>query len=80
MYIHIYVIGKTKFLLIALKLTKAGPLVSMVITSFAYSFIYGWPFAIGNILYNTILHNCILYATLYYAILLYIRMLHTTTI
>eukprot|EP01032_Pedospumella_encystans_P026961 gene26961-30481_t len=39
--------GKTKYLFVALKLTKAMPLVSMMLSSAAYSIFYGWPFAIG---------------------------------
>eukprot|EP01036_Dinobryon_divergens_P034491 gene34491-44571_t len=42
-------IGKTKYLFVALKLTKAAPLISMVLSSFAYSFIFGWPYAIGMV-------------------------------
>lgn len=42
-------IGKTKYLFVALKLTKAAPLISMVLSSFAYSFIFGWSYAIGMV-------------------------------
>lgn len=41
--------GKMKFVLIAFKLTKAAPLASMVITSFAYSLFFGWPYAVGMV-------------------------------
>lgn len=41
--------GKAKYLVVALKLTKLGPLLSMVMTSFAYSFFYGWQFAVGMV-------------------------------
>eukprot|EP00596_Hydrurales_sp_CCMP1899_P008739 CAMPEP_0119034218 /NCGR_PEP_ID=MMETSP1177-20130426/1231_1 /TAXON_ID=2985 /ORGANISM="Ochromonas sp, Strain CCMP1899" /LENGTH=350 /DNA_ID=CAMNT_0006991507 /DNA_START=222 /DNA_END=1274 /DNA_ORIENTATION=- len=44
-----FLFGKMKFVLIALKLTKAAPLASMVITSFAYSFFFGWPYAVGMV-------------------------------
>lgn len=40
---------KTKYVLVALKLTKAAPLASMVLSSFAYSFIFGWPYAVGMV-------------------------------
>jgi hypothetical protein len=42
-------VGKTKYVLVALKLTKAMPLVSMMLTSLAYSFFFGWPYAIGMV-------------------------------
>lgn len=41
--------GKTKYVLVALKLTKMTPLISMMVTSFAYSFVFGWPYAIGMV-------------------------------
>ena len=41
--------GKLKYLLIAMKVTKAAPLISMAISSFAYSFIFGWPYACGMV-------------------------------
>lgn len=44
-----FLFGKLKFVLIGLKLTKAAPLISMVISSAAYSFIFGWPYAIGMV-------------------------------
>lgn len=42
-------LGKTKYVLVAMKLTKMAPLVSMVMTSFAYSFFFGWPYSIGMV-------------------------------
>lgn len=42
-------IGKTKYLFVALKLTKAMPLVSMVITSLTYSLFFGWQYAVGMV-------------------------------
>jgi Zn-dependent protease len=42
-----FIFGKTKYLLIGLKFTKALPLASMLFTSFVYSFVFGWPYAIG---------------------------------
>jgi len=42
-------LGKAKYIFVALKLTKLGPLFSMVMTSFAYSFFYGWQFAVGMV-------------------------------
>lgn len=44
-----FLVGKTKYVLVALKLTKAAPLASMVITSFAYSFFFGWQYAVGMV-------------------------------
>lgn len=44
-----FLFGKMKFVLIGLKLTKAAPLASMVLTSFAYSFFFGWPYAVGMV-------------------------------
>lgn len=41
--------GKAKYALVALKLTKAAPLASMVITSLAYSMIFGLPYAVGMV-------------------------------
>ena len=41
--------GKAKYVFVALKLTKMAPLASMVISSFAYSFIFGWPYAVGMV-------------------------------
>ncbi len=41
--------GKTKYVLVALKLTKAAPLVSMVISSLAYSLVFGLPYAVGMV-------------------------------
>lgn len=44
-----FLFGKTKFLLGALKITKAGPLLSMLITSATYSIFFGWPYACGMV-------------------------------
>ena len=44
-----FLFGKTKFLLGALKITKAGPLISMLITSATYSLFFGWPYACGMV-------------------------------
>lgn len=41
--------GKMKFVLIGLKLAKATPLISMLITSATYSLFFGWPYAIGMV-------------------------------
>lgn len=41
--------GKTKYLLAALKVTKLAPLASMLISSAAYSMIFGWPYAVGMV-------------------------------
>lgn len=41
--------GKAKYALVALKLTKAAPLASMVISSLAYSMIFGLPYAVGMV-------------------------------
>ena len=41
--------GKTKYVLVGLKLTKAAPALSMILTSFAYSFFFGWPYAVGMV-------------------------------
>lgn len=41
--------GKTKYLFVALKLTKFAPAASMVLSSFAYSFFFGWPYAVGMV-------------------------------
>jgi hypothetical protein len=49
-------LAKTKYVLVALKLTKAAPLVSMVLTSATYSLFFGWPFAIGMV-GQTLLHE-----------------------
>ena len=38
-----------KFLLPALKVAKMGPLLSMGISAFAYSFLFGWKFAAGMV-------------------------------
>ena len=44
-----FLAGKMKFVLVALKLTKATPLISMVLTSATYSLFFGWPYAIGMV-------------------------------
>ena len=44
-----FLVGKTKYALVALKLTKAAPLVSMIITSLTYSLFFGWPYALGMV-------------------------------
>jgi len=49
--------GKTKYILGALKLTKAVPLVSMVVSSASYSLFFGWPYAIGMV-GQILLHEC----------------------
>ena len=41
--------GKTKYLIGALKIAKAGPLVSMLLTSATYSIFFGWPYALGMV-------------------------------
>ena len=40
-------LGKTKYVVTALKVTKMAPLASMLITSATYSLFFGWPYAIG---------------------------------
>lgn len=42
-------LGKTKYLLAALKITKAAPLISMLLTSATYSLFFGWPYACGMV-------------------------------
>jgi len=42
-------LGKTKYILVALKVTKFAPLASMVFTSFTYSLFFGWPYAVGMV-------------------------------
>ena len=44
-----FLMGKMKFVLVGLKLTKATPLISMVLTSATYSLFFGWPYAIGMV-------------------------------
>jgi len=41
--------GKTKYVLVALKLTKLAPLASMVITVGTYSMFFGLPYAAGMV-------------------------------
>ena len=42
-------LGKTKYLLVALKVTKAAPLVSMVLSSAAYSLVFGPAYGCGMV-------------------------------
>ena len=42
-------LGKTKYVLVALKLTKAAPLLSMIATSLTYSLFFGWQYAVGMV-------------------------------
>lgn len=44
-----FLFGKMKFVLVALKISKAAPLISMVVTSATYSLFFGWPYAIGMV-------------------------------
>lgn len=44
-----FLFGKTKFLFAALKITKAAPLISMLVTSATYSLFFGWPYACGMV-------------------------------
>jgi len=41
--------GKSKYLFTGLKIAKAGPLLSMLATSFTYSFFFGWPYSVGMV-------------------------------
>ena len=41
--------GKTKWVFAALKLTKMAPLLSMLLTTAAYSMFFGWPYAAGMV-------------------------------
>ena len=43
------IFGKAKYVLVALKLTKFTPLISMVLTSLTYSLFFGWPFSVGMV-------------------------------
>ena len=45
----VFLMSKAKFLLVGLKLTKAMPLALMVLSSFAYSLFFGWPYAVGMV-------------------------------
>lgn len=45
----VFLMSKAKVVLVALQLTKALPLVSMLITSFTYSLFFGWPYAVGMV-------------------------------
>jgi len=42
-------VGKSKYLFAGLKIAKFGPLASMVLTSFTYSFFFGWPYSLGMV-------------------------------
>lgn len=42
-------LSRIRYVLVALKLTKMTPLISMMLTSFAYSFVFGWPYAVGMV-------------------------------
>jgi hypothetical protein len=44
-----FAVMKTKYLLIALKLTKITPVLSMVLSSATYALFFGWPYAIGMV-------------------------------
>jgi len=57
--------GKTKYVLVALKLTKLAPLASMVITVGTYSMFFGLPYAagmVGLILIHEIGHAAVMHA------------------
>lgn len=41
--------GKSKYVFAALKLTKAMPLASMVLTSLTYSLFFGWQYSVGMV-------------------------------
>lgn len=41
--------GKAKYVLVALKLTKAAPAISMVLSSLAYSAVFGWTYGVGMV-------------------------------
>ena len=42
-------LGKGKYILGALKLTKFASLGSMLVTVGAYSMLFGWPYAVGMV-------------------------------
>jgi Zn-dependent protease len=44
------VLGKLKFVLIALKFLKLSSVLTMLLSIYAYSLVWGWPFAIGFVL------------------------------
>ena len=44
-----FLFGKLKYVLVGLKLTKFTPLISMMISSLAYSYFFGLPYAIGMV-------------------------------
>lgn len=45
-----FALGKLKFLLIGLKLMKFSSILTMLVSIWAYSTIWGWPFAVGFVL------------------------------
>mmetsp|Transcript_4794 Transcript_4794/g.7252 ORF Transcript_4794/g.7252 Transcript_4794/m.7252 type:complete len:356 (+) Transcript_4794:59-1126(+) len=51
------ILAKGKYVLVGLKLTKATPLVSMVLSSAAYSMFFGWPYAVGMV-GQMFVHEC----------------------
>lgn len=46
----LFLFGKAKWLLAALKFLKFGSLLSMLVTAWAYALFFGWPFAVGFVL------------------------------
>lgn len=46
----LFIFGKFKWLLAALKFMKFGSLITMVLTIWVYSNFFGWPFAVGFVL------------------------------
>ena len=50
-------LGKTKYILGALKLTKFASLGSMLVTIGTYSMFFGWPYAVGMVGLITV-HEC----------------------
>ena len=52
-----FLFGKMKFVLVALKITKGLPLISMFVSSAAYSLFFGWPYAIG-VVGQIFVHEC----------------------
>ncbi len=45
-----FALGKLKFLLIGLKLMKFSSIITMLVSIWAYSTLWGWPFAVGFVL------------------------------
>lgn len=45
-----FALGKFKFVLMALKLMKFSSIITMLVSIWAYSTIWGWPFAVGFVL------------------------------